>query len=135
MRLSTKCRYGSRAMVDIAVHSSSGPVRIAAISKRQRITRKYLEQLFIFLKGRGLIRSIRGANGGFILGRSANHITLYDIYEALEGPLLLVHCIDYPASCPLNKKCVTRGVWRELQADMQKKLSKIRLSDLVKSVR
>ena len=92
MKLSTKGRYGLRAMIDLAVYSEKEPVSIQSIADRQNISERYLEQLMASLKKEGLVKSIRGANGGYQLARPAIGISVGDILRALEGDLRAVTC-------------------------------------------
>ena len=96
MRLSTRGRYGTRLMVDLAQHYADGPVSLAEIAKRQDLSAKYLEQLIILLKGAGLIRSVRGRRGGYMLARRPEEISVGEIVETLEGKLSLVDCVLEP---------------------------------------
>ena len=95
MKLSTKGRYGLRAMIDLARYSEEEPVSISSIAARQDISERYLEQLVGLLKKAGLVRSIRGATGGYILARSAADISVGDILRALEGSLEPVKCAAF----------------------------------------
>ncbi len=132
MKISTKSRYGLRAMLDLAIHYNDGPIFMREISKRQGITFKYLGQIFGILKSAGLIGSIRGKEGGYNLSRSPQKIKVSDIVFALEGQLNLVECIKDPAECERIGNCVTKDVWKDLQQAMFSVLDSITLQDLVK---
>lgn len=121
MKLSTKGRYGVRLMVDIAEHSGEGPVFLKDIAMRQDISEKYLWHLTAVLKTAGLINSIRGAHGGYILARKAADITLKDIVVPLEGSMCLVACVDNPSVCKRAGTCATREIW----TDTSKKISEV----------
>jgi len=99
MRLSTKSRYGTRAMLDIAINYEKGPVSVKSLAKRQDISVKYMKQLIPLLKLAGLIRSVRGAGGGYTLSKHADQIKLRDIIDALEGSIFPVDCVDNPEMC------------------------------------
>ncbi|MCD4779749.1 MAG: Rrf2 family transcriptional regulator [Candidatus Omnitrophica bacterium] len=131
MKLSTKGRYGSRLMLDLARHQARGPVLLRDIAGRQSISEKYLWQLIPPLKRAGLVNSTRGAHGGYRLARQPKEITLYDIIVELEGPLNLVDCVDQPDQCEQFDLCVTREVWHELARVMKEKLQNITLADLL----
>ena len=131
MKLSTRGRYGTRAILDIALHATGGdPVPLKDIADRQQISKKYLEQFMGRLESDGLVRSIRGAGGGFVLARPADRITLLDIVTALEGPLALVDCIDHPKRCSRSPSCATRDLWGDMTAQMTDFLRSQTLADL-----
>ena len=131
MNLSTKGRYAVRAMLDLALQPTDGPTLIKDISKRQEISDLYLEQLFNRLKTVGLLRSIRGPKGGFILSKPAAKIRLIDILQAMEGPIAPVDCVDNTALCTRADTCVTRDVWAEMKKAIAKVLESTTLQDLV----
>jgi Rrf2 family cysteine metabolism transcriptional repressor len=132
MNISTKGRYAVRAMLDLALQSSDGPTLIKDISKRQEISDLYLEQLFNRLKTAGLLRSVRGPKGGFMLTRPPVEIRLIDIFEAMEGPIAPVDCVDNATLCTRADSCVTRDVWAEMKKAMVRVLESTTLQDLVK---
>lgn len=134
MKLSTKGRYGLRAMVDIAQQQEAGPVAIHTIAQRQSLSSRYLEQLLIPLKQAGLVRSLRGAQGGYVLGRSAAKITVGDIIRVLEGPIAPVDCVNEinPDECQRAEHCVTRKVWTRLRDSMSEVLDSYTLEDLAR---
>ena len=131
MKLSTKGRYGMRVMLDLALHSSRGPVLLKHIAARQDISLKYLEQLVIPLKRAGLIKSLRGARGGYILNRPPAKIKSLEIIEALEGPLGMVDCVVRPQACTRANICVTRELWEEMHRVVEDLFSSTTLQDLV----
>jgi len=116
MRLSTRGRYAARAMYDLALQRSNGPIPLRSISARQEISEKYLEQLFLKLRRKGLVRSVRGPGGGYRLGREPRNITLGAILRAVEGPLTPVFCVDDPPrkACKRAKACQMRKFWQGL---------------------
>ncbi len=120
MRLSTKSRYGLRAMFDIAYNCGSKPAQIQDISRRQQISPRYLEQIFQNLKRAGLLKSKRGPQGGYSLSRNPDEITVLEILNATEQDVLLVDCAGVTpkkrrrtSECPFEGKCVTQSVWAE----------------------
>jgi Rrf2 family protein len=131
MRLSTRTRYGVRAVLEIAVSQGGGPVQIKTIARRQDISVKYLEQLVAMLKSAGFVRSIRGAKGGYMLAKPANQIKLSDVFNALEGPVTPVECLEDENYCARVADCATRQVWAEVQKAIEKVLQSMTLQDLV----
>ena len=131
MRLSTRSRYGTRLMQDLAQHYDKGPVRIGEIAKRQDISVKYLEQLIIPLKQSNLISTIRGPKGGHMLARPPDQISVGQIVRALEGATELVGCIENPGECERSGSCLTRGIWEEASKAMYEKLNSITLSKML----
>lgn len=133
MKISTKGRYGLRAILDVALNEHAGPVTIHSISERQNLSERYLEQLLITLKQNGLIKSIRGFQGGYILSREPGNITVGDTIRALEGPISPVDCVSdsNPASCSRAELCVTKIVWDDLKNAMVKVLDSYTLADLM----
>jgi Rrf2 family protein len=132
MNISTKGRYAVRAMLDLALQSTDEPTLIKDISKRQEISDLYLEQLFNRLKTAGLLRSVRGPKGGFMLTRPPVEIRLIDIFQAMEGPVAPVDCVDNVMLCARADSCVTRDVWAEMKKVMVLVLESTTLQDLVK---
>ena len=133
MRLSTKSRYGLRALFDMAYHAGTLPAQIKDISRRQNISPRYLEQIFQDLKRGGLLKSRRGPQGGYFLARKAQEITVYDIIMAAEGDLALVDCVKEKAckkECDLNNSCVTQQVWAKASKVLNEYLSSVTLKDL-----
>lgn len=131
MRLSTKGRYGVRALVDIALNSDGDPVLLRDIAKRQEISAQYLEHLVAPLIRGGILRSIRGAKGGIVLARPPDEIRLSRVIEVLEGSLAPVECVDNAGLCARSRECVTRDVWGEVKAAMMGVLDSITLEDLM----
>ncbi len=131
MRLSSKGRYSMRAMLDLAVHFGQGLIQLKDISARQQISKRYLEQLFIPLRKAGLVRSRRGAHGGFRLAKPPTEIRLAEIIRVSEGPLAPTRCVDEPKLCPQSDACVTRNIWAEIGRAISKVLESTTLQDLV----
>ncbi len=131
MKLSTRGRYGTRMMLDLALHNDESPVQIGAIAKRQDISVKYLEQLIIPLKKANYIKSVRGPKGGHMLAIPPEKITVGEIVRILEGGIDLTDCIGNPDTCPRSDHCVTRDVWAEASQAMFDKLNSITLSKMI----
>ena len=131
MKLSTRTRYGVRAILELAAGQGEGPMQIKAIAQQQDISVKYLEQLMAILKSAGFVRSVRGAKGGYILAKPANQIKLSDVFNALEGPVTTVECLENEKYCARVADCVTRQVWAEVQQAIEKVLQSMTLQDLV----
>ena len=131
MKLSTRGRYGTRMMFDLAQHQGEGPVQIGEIARRQDISVKYLEQLIIPLKKANYIRSVRGPRGGHMLAIPPEKITVGEIVKILEGGIDLTDCIGNPDSCPRSGHCVTRDIWAEATQAMTDKLNSFTLSKMI----
>ena len=131
MKLSTRGRYGTRMMLDLAQHQGEGPVQIGDIAKRQDISVKYLEQLIIPLKKASYINSIRGPRGGHMLAISPEKITVGEIVKILEGGIDLTDCIGNPEICPRAEHCVTRDIWAETTDAIYNKLNSITLAKMI----
>jgi Rrf2 family protein len=131
MKISTRVRYGMRLMLELALHHSQGPIFLKDIARKQDISEKYLSQIIIPLRTAGLVKSFRGAHGGYELQREPEAITLRQVMEALEGDLCLVDCIADAAVCDRVGHCVTQQVWRRLGQVMAETLEKTTLKDLV----
>ena len=133
MKLSTRSRYGTRMMLDLARYYDEGPVQIGAIAQHVDVSVKYLEQLIIPLKKAGYVKSVRGPKGGHMLSKAPNEITLGEIVDVLEGGIDLSECIENPRVCDRSKDCLTRGVWEEATRAMHDKLNSITLSEMIES--
>jgi Rrf2 family protein len=130
MKLSTKSRYGTRLMVDMAEHYNQGPIQLGDIAKRQNISVKYLEQIIIPLKKANYIDSIRGPKGGHLLTRPPEEITVAEIVALLEESASLTDCSENAGVCERADFCPTRLVWKEASEAMFDKLQSITLADL-----
>ncbi|WP_288678280.1 Rrf2 family transcriptional regulator [uncultured Clostridium sp.] len=130
MKLSTKGRYGVKAMVDLAINYGGSPVSIKSISQRQNISEYYLEQLFSSLRKAKLIKSIRGAQGGYILNRQPEDITVSDIIEVLEGPIEISDCLD-GVTCNNVDCCATRLLWKKIKTSIDEVTNSVTLKDIV----
>lgn len=131
MRLSTRSRYGVRLMLALAGNQQKKPVFLKDIANSEEISEKYLSQIIIPLKGKGLVTTFRGAHGGYLLSRPASDITLRDIVEPLEGDLCLVDCVTNPGICSRANECATREVWDELSSLLLNFLETVTLEDLI----
>ncbi|MCJ7737911.1 MAG: Rrf2 family transcriptional regulator [Anaerolineae bacterium] len=131
MRLTTKMRYGTRAMLDLALHHNGGPTSLKDIAERQNVSLKYLERLFATLQASGLVRGIRGAHGGYLLSEPPEKVTLRQLYETLEGSNPLVDCTSDPQVCDRSERCVTLGGWAQLYDVCMETVESITLDDLV----
>ncbi len=131
MRLSTKGRYGVRALVDIALNGGGGPVMLKDIAQRQGISAQYLEHLMAPLIRAGMLRSIRGPRGGMVLARPADEITLGQVIQVLEGSVAPVECVDSPAMCQRSGRCAARDVWNDIKQAVTGVLEATTLRDLM----
>ena len=135
MKLSTKGRYGLRAFIDIAVHCEEEPVSLANVAVRQNISISYLEQLMTKLKKAGLIESVRGANGGYVLAKSAGNISVGEVLRALEGELMPVECAALESGsehCAVESCCSTKIVWKKINDSLNETVNNIFIDELVK---
>ncbi|OHD31816.1 MAG: hypothetical protein A2086_05415, partial [Spirochaetes bacterium GWD1_27_9] len=114
MKLSTRSRYGVRLMFELAVNYNKGAMQLNDISSKEEISEKYLSQIVIQLRLSGLINSIRGSQGGYLLAKRPEEITIKDIVESLEGGLDIVDCVEDQTTCKRSTICVTQMVWKKL---------------------
>ena len=131
MKLSTRGRYSSRMMLELALQYGKGPILLRDVSNSQDISLKYLSQLLIPLKVGNLIRSARGAHGGYFLARAPKDIKLSDIITAVEGSVSPVECVDNPDICSRHNNCVTLEVWSEIGVKCLEVLDSYTLQDMV----
>lgn len=131
MKISTKGRYGLRAILDIAINSEGESITLKSIADRQGISETYLEQLIPSLKKAGLVKSVRGAQGGYLLAHPASEISVGQILRALEGSMAPVACIDNTEICGAKDACVSRMVWDKIQDSINNTIDAITLLDLV----
>jgi len=131
MRISTKIRYGARAMLELASHYGEGPIELKEIARKENISLKYLEQVINPLRAAGLVKTIRGSKGGYSLAKPPSEICLYDVVETLEGPLNLLECLRDPKVCQKVPSCVTRDIWREVSDSISKIFYSVTLEDMV----
>jgi Rrf2 family transcriptional regulator, iron-sulfur cluster assembly transcription factor len=130
MRLTTKGRFAVTAMIDLALRSDDGPVTLAGISDRQKISLSYLEQLFGKLRRHGLVDSVRGPGGGYCLAHPAGQISVADVVRAVDEPLDATQC-GGKENCKGEERCMTHELWATLNAKMYEYLTSVALSDLV----
>jgi Rrf2 family protein len=131
VKISTRSRYGLRALLELALHHGEGPLMMQSIADSQGVSRKYLDSIFASLKTAGMVRSRRGVGGGHLLAKEPEAIRLGDVMRALEGPLSLVDCVGDSALCDRSHRCVTRDVWTEVGNAIGSVLDNITLADLV----
>ena len=135
MKLSTKTRYGTRAMLDLALSFAEGVVSVRELAARQEISPKYLEHLLASLRSAGLVRTVRGAQGGHTLTREPSEINLRQIYEVFEGTEGLVECTTTPEVCERREGCVTQGVWADMHRACMEILESTTLQDMAQRAR
>jgi len=133
MRLSTRARYGTRLMLELALNFEKGTVFLKDIAKKEEISEKYLSHLVIPLRASGLISSSRGAHGGYRLAKFPSQITLKEIVQTLEGGISCVECVENPSVCPRVSKCATRSIWEKLDEKISDELSSVTLAHLMNS--
>ena len=135
MKISTKGRYALRLMLDVALNSHGTAVPLRDVAQRQDISDKYLEQIVTQLSRAGLVRSVRGAGGGYLLTRDPAEYTVGEILRPLEGSLAPVSCVDGSECCGRAEQCVTLEVWREIQQAVSGVVDHITLAQLVERQR
>jgi len=132
LKFSTRSRYGLRAMVDLALnYVPTEPIPLSQVAERQGLSEGYLEQLMTFLRKGGLVRSVRGSQGGYMLAREPALITAGEIIRCLEGPLCPTDCVneDDPEICARAETCVTRGMWEKIRESVAVVLDSTTLED------
>lgn len=131
MKISTKGRYGLRALVDLAVNMQEKPVTLAEVAGRQKISRNYLEQVFGTLRKAGVLKSVKGSGGGYLLARDAKDITVKDVLDVLEGPFSIIDLKERESS-DLICQAISQLVWEEINANVNRLLEETTVEDLVK---
>ncbi len=132
LSIPTKPRYGLRALLDIAMHERpASPVLLRDIARRQQISDRYLEHVLTSLRNAGLVKSIRGAKGGYLLGRPSDEVTVMDVFRATAGSPELVECIAQSESCNRSDACATRILWTRVHDAMSKVMQETTLEELV----
>lgn len=132
MRISTKGRYGLRAMMDLAIHSTGDYIPLNSIAERQNLSEGYLEQVFSALKKAGLVKSVKGPQGGYCLANDASRITVGDVLRALEGDLVVVEELEDERNVNnAVEYCIANEVWEKLNKSINQVLDSITLEDLV----
>ncbi len=131
LKISTKGRYGLKAMFELAVRYGEGPVLMSTLAKQQNVSRKYLHSLLSPLQNAGLTRSRRGVHGGYLLTRPPHMIFVSEVLEALEGPMLLVDCVASEDTCSESLSCPTRKLWVHMTNSLKTGMEGMTLSDLL----
>lgn len=131
MKLSTKGKYGLKAIFELSLHVNEGPMPLNMIASKQKIPEQYLEQIFSTLKKSNLITSVRGAQGGYLLNKEPNDITVGDVLTILEGPVSLSQCLIDESSCENSNDCSTKLVWEKLKIGIEDVLNSITLQDMI----
>ncbi len=132
MKISTKIRYGTRAMLELALNYGKGPVDLKEIAKKEDISLKYLEQVIVPLKAAGLLKATRGSRGGYSLAKPPSEISLSDVVKVLEGPIELVNCIKDPARCSRSLHCVSRDIWKQATEALENVFDSITFEEMAK---
>ncbi len=133
MRISTKGRYGLRILIDLANHDSEKPRLIRDIAQAQQISEKYISRLVIDLRRAGMIRSIRGVNGGFHLAKDPQEITLLEVLEVMEGPISVVECVHATHKCGRHSRCGARTIWQRLNDNIRGMMAEITLAEIMQA--
>ena len=131
MRISTKGRYGIKAVVDLALNKEEGVIPLKSIAARQGISENYLEQLLAILRKAGIVRSVRGANGGYYIEKDLSEIFVGDILRALEGSLSPVECTEEGANCIKSNECITKILWEKVKKNIDAAVDSTTLKDLL----
>ena len=135
MKLSTKGRYGTRALLDLALHQGEGLILLKDIARRQEVSLQYLEHLITPLIAAGLVKSTRGARGGVLLVKPPSEIKLSEVVQLLEGSIAPTDCVNNPDTCHRSGFCATRDIWVEMKEAMSQVLDSTTLQDLVERQR
>lgn len=133
MKISTKGRYGLRILLDIALYRANDkPRMIREIAANQAISEKYISRLIIALRKGGFVKSVRGANGGYVLARRSEDIRLLDVLEVMEGPVNIVSCVNHEGpACEREPDCLTRQMWVDINQKIRQVFSQYTLKDLL----
>lgn len=133
MKISTKGRYGLRAMIDIAIYSRESKVSISSIAERENISSNYLEIIIAVLKKKGYVNSTRGAKGGYLLAKEPKDISVGDLLRALEGDLNPINCAQFytDQTCDTFDTCATKFVWKKIEESITNVVNNISLQDIV----
>lgn len=132
MRLSTRCRYGIHAMFDLAQNVGEGPQTIRSIAERQLVPEQYLEQIIGVLRREGYVKSLRGAQGGYMLAKDPSDISIGELIRLLEGPVLMADCMGDADACIRSSQCPSRLVWERLTDCINGVVDAISLQDMLK---
>ena len=131
MKLSTRTRYGIRAVIELAEGDARKPLQLKLIAQRQDISVKYLEQLMNVLRTGGIVRSIRGARGGYILAKPPNQIKLGEVFSCLEGPVITAECVEDEDYCRRAADCAARLLWIQVEEAIKNVLDSMTVQDLI----
>jgi len=131
MKISTRTRYGIRAVLELAEYYNKGPLQLGIIAQRQDISLKYLEQIMAMLKAADFIRSIRGPRGGYMLAKAPNQIRLSDVFDCLEGHVTTVECVEDESYCARSADCIAKQLWEQVQQAVRNVLQSVTLQDLL----
>jgi Rrf2 family protein len=132
MQITRQADYAVRAVVFLADRGQNSPIATAEIGRQQHIPLTFLAKIMSQLSAAGIVHTMRGAHGGISLGRPAEHISLLNILETIDGPILLNECISDPSLCPLGDQCAVHSVWCQVQADLVNRLSQTNVAQMVK---
>jgi len=130
MKISTKGRYAVRCMLNLAVNQTDGSVSVSKIAEQEKISSNYIEQLFLKLKEKNLVKSVRGRSGGYKLAGAPGKITMAQVIEAVEGPIVAVDCVR-SRNCERYEGCITKYLWELLSDKIKEALDKTTLQDLL----
>jgi len=133
MRLSTRTLYGIRLMFQLGTHHNQGPLQLREVCERENISEKYMGQIIMLLKAQGLVTSVRGAQGGYMLATEPRKLNLYDVIECLEGEILPVPDLPEASGCTEDSECAVNEVWEKLNLAVFKTLSSMTLDDILQS--
>ncbi len=133
MKLSTKTRYGTRILIELALKKDQGAIQVSKIAYNQKIPVKYLEQLLRSLKLAGIVKSVRGPKGGHLLEKEPKDISLGQIVRLFEGQTDLVECVSSPEKCEMASECLVRHAWYDATSALYEKLDGISIADLIES--
>ncbi len=131
IKISTRLRYGTRALLELALHQGEGPIQLKHIANKQQVSLQYLEHLIRPLVAGGVIKSMRGAHGGVWLGKPPQSIKLSEIVDLLEGSTDPVECVSDSGHCSFSRSCVMRDVWIDMKSVLDDFLNSMTLQDLV----
>ncbi|MCS7202012.1 MAG: Rrf2 family transcriptional regulator [Dictyoglomus sp.] len=133
MKLSTRSRYGLRALIYLANNQEKSPISVRTIAQNEEIPLRYLERIMRILSQKGFVKAEVGAEGGYSLNRRPEDISVFEVIEALEGRITLVLCIENGSKCKRAPTCLTRPLWKELNDAMKSVLKKYTLKDFIAS--
>ena len=131
MKASTRWTYGIVAVLEMAENYNNGPVQLRLIAERHRISVKYLEQLMVFLRSAGIIRSVRGAKGGYMLTTAPENVRISELFHCMEGNVVTVDCVNEPTFCPRSMDCAAHSLWCQVETAINDVLEAVTLQDLL----